>query len=308
VFDLFARIDMRSVNRRVVESLNRAGAFASTGWNRRQVESVLDDALSEGQISQRERDAGQTSLLDLMGSGDDGASYHAIPDLPEWPEHELLAYEKEMLGLYVSSHPLARHALTLQRFSSVRLVDLPDLRDGQEIVIGGLVSSVKQYITQRGNKKMAFVSLDTLEGPLEVTVFADLYEQKGNLLLPDAILMVPSRMGFRNGEPSLVANDLVPIEEAENQLTRAVHVRVSAVELDESVLEQLASLLGERPGKCDVYVHFITPEQDDITVHATNACRVEATPSLREEVEQLLGADSFWFSGGNGLPRHADEE
>ncbi len=307
VFDLCARVDMKGVNRRVLESLNKAGAFASTGWNRRQVEESLDDALSEGQISQRERDAGQTSLLDLMaGDGGDAAAMHSPPAVAEWPEHELLAFEKEMLGLYVSSHPLAKHALTLQRFSSVRLIDLPELRDGQDIVIGGLLTTVKNHVTARG-KRMAFCALDTLEGPIEVTVFNDLFEQKGHLLVPDAILMVPSRMSFRNGEPSLVANDLVPIEDAENTLTRAVHVRI-ALGTDESALEQLAHLLGERPGKCDVYLHCMSPEQEDVTIHATSACRVAASPDLRAAVEQILGEDSLWFSGGNGLPRHDEEE
>jgi DNA polymerase-3 subunit alpha len=307
VFDFCARVDMKGVNRRVIESLNRAGAFASTGWNRRQVEAVLDDACTEGQISQKERDAGQTSLLDLMASDDGAPSLHQKPELEEWPEHELLAFEKEMLGLYVSSHPLARHAKTLQRYTSVSLADLPECRDGQEVVVGGIITNVKHHITAKG-KKMAFLALDTLEGGVEITVFSELYEQRAGLLVQDMIVMVSSRVGFRNGEPSLVANDILPIEQAEEQLTKAVHVRINTVGLDEELLDKLAHIFGDRPGRCDVYLHCVTPEQEDITVHATNACRVAASAALKEEVAQLLGEDALWFSGGNGLPRHEDEE
>lgn len=304
IFDFCRRVDSKNVNRRVIESLNKAGAFATTGWNRRQVELSLDAALSEGQISQKEREAGQTSLLDLMSGGDEPApEMHAKPEVPEWPEHELLAFEKEMLGLYVSSHPLARHAQVLQRFSSISIADLPELREGQEVVIGGMILNVKHHVTQRG-KKMAFVTVDTLEGSLEVTVFSDLYEQKAELLVPDAVLMIPSKVNFRNSEPSLLANELIPIEDAEKHLTRAVHVRLNTVGLCEELLEKLAVLLESKPGRCDVYLHCITPENDEVTVHATSACRVTPSAELRESVEQLLGEDTYWLTGGNGLPRH----
>ena len=307
VFDLCARVDMRSVNRRVLESLNRAGAFASTGWNRRQVEATLDTALSEGQISQKERDAGQFSLLDLMASDGPAPALHNVPEVEEWPEHELLAFEKEMLGLYVSSHPLARHAKTLQRFSSCSIADLPELRDGQDVVMGGMILTVKHHITAKG-KKMAFLTLDTLEGSLEITVFSDLYEQRAGMLVQDMIVMVPSRMGFRNGEPSLVANEVFPIEQAEQHLTRAVHVRLNTVGLDEELLDRLAHIFGEKPGKCDVYLHCLTPDRADVTVHATSACRVAPSTELRDAIESILGDESMWYSGGNGLPRHDDEE
>ena len=171
LFDFCARVDTRLINRRVVESLNRAGAFASTGWNRRQVETSLDDALSEGQISQRERESGQTSLFELMDETEAANALHQKPDVPEWPENELLAFEKEMLGLYVSSHPLAKYAQTLDRFCTISVAEIPDLRDGQEVVIGGLISHVKHHVTQRG-KKMAFVTMETLETACEITVFS----------------------------------------------------------------------------------------------------------------------------------------
>jgi hypothetical protein len=105
-----------------------------------------------------------------------------------------------------------------------------------------------------------------------------------------------------------VANDLIPVAEAEGRLTKAVHVRINASALDEDLLERLAHLFGDRPGKCDVYLHCVTPGQADVVIHATGACRVAATADLRIEVERILGEDALWFTGGNGLPRHSDEE
>ena len=303
IFDFCSRLDTRLVNKRLIESLNKAGAFAGTGWNRRQVDAVIENALNEGQIAQRDRASGQISLLDLFGDEVTEQTLHTKPDLLEWPESELLQYEKEMVGLYVSSHPLARHAETIARFSTIRLGDLQELRENQEVTIGGLISGVKTHITGRGGK-MAFLTFETLEGHVEVTVFSDLFDQKSGLLVQDMILMLRARVSYRNQAPSLVATEIIPIEDAEKDLTTAVHIRVLTAGLDDVLLERLAELLGARPGRCDVYLHCVNTYRDEVTIHATGACRVAASRVLRAEVEDLLGEGSVWFSAGMGLPSH----
>jgi len=300
IFDFCRRLDTRCINHRFIESLNKAGAFLSTGWNRRQIEEMIDAALSEGQIAQRERESGQTSLFDLMEAEDTTQTFHTKPNIEEWPENEILAFEKEILGLYVSSHPLARHAQTLERFSSISIADIPNLREGQEVVVGGLITNVKIHITAKG-AKMAFITVETLEGPCEITVFSDTFEQRAGLILQDMIVMVPARVSFRNNTPGLVAADVLAIEDTEKHLTRAVHIRLHTPGLDQALLERLAHILGERPGKCDVFLHCLTPEHAEITIHATSACRVAPSPALRKEVEDLLGEDTLWFAGSNGL-------
>ncbi|MCP4642817.1 MAG: DNA polymerase III subunit alpha [bacterium] len=304
IYDFCSRIDTRVINRRVLESLNRAGAFTSTDWNRRQVEEVLDTALGEGQVSQKEREAGQTSLLDLMG-GDAAESMRQVPDVPEWDEQILLTYEREVLGLYVSSHPLARHTQTLERFSTVRIADIATMRENDPVVLGGLIANVKHYTTQRG-KKMAFVTLDTLEGPVEVTVFSETYEQRADLLVQDEIVVIAAKVKIRNDEAGLLADDIVPIEEAEAKFTKIVHVQLRADLSERGVLDTMAEVLGARPGPCDVYLHCTTPGADEVTVHASSACTVAATPELRSEIERLLGEGSVWYSAGNGLPQHSN--
>lgn len=302
-FDFCSRLDSKSAGRRILESLNKAGAFASMGWNRRQVEAVLDDAINTGQSSQRERASGQYSLLDLMSGGDTPQTFHQKPDLADWPEGELLANEREMLGLYVSSHPLAKYARIIDRFSTVALADIGELQEGQEVTIGGMLTQVKYYTTQKG-KRMAFITIETLEGSCEVTIFSDLYEPNAGLFVSDMILMLKCRAGIRNDAVSLVAISAIPVDEAESQLTRAVHIRLHVAGLEPDIVDRLAELLGGEPGKCDVYLHCCTPDQEEITIHATSACKVAATDHLRQRVEELLGEESMWFSGGNGLPRH----
>ncbi|HEO72608.1 MAG TPA: DNA polymerase III subunit alpha, partial [Candidatus Hydrogenedentes bacterium] len=300
VYDFCSRMDSRQVNRRLIESLNKAGAFLSTGWNRHEVQESLDSALGEGQIAQRERECGQTSLLDMMGDDETASDFRQKPELPEWPEKEILAFEKETLGLYVSSHPLARYAETLRRFSNASVDDIPRLREGQQVVVGGVLATIKHHTTKSG-KHMAFLTLDTLEGSCEVTVFSDVFAQRAGLLIPDAIVMIPARVNFRNDEAGLLADDIIPIEEAESRLTRAVHIRFNTIGLDDTLLEHLMDVLSAKPGPCDVYLHCITPNQDEVTVHATSACRVAPSPGLRANIEDILGEDTVWYSGGNGV-------
>ena len=300
IFDFCCRLDSRYVNRRLIESLNKAGAFCGTGWNRRQIEAMIDTALNEGQITQRERESGQTSLFDLMDTEQTAQTLHQKPELEEWPENEILALEKETLGLYVSSHPLARYSDILKRFSTIKAADIPDLREGQEVVLGGIISVVKHHITSKGGK-MAFITLETLDGPAEVTIFADTFEQQAGLIVQDMIVMIPSRVSFRNNTPGLVASDVIGIEQVESRLTRAVHVRLQTAGLDEALVMQVAQALGAAQGRCDVFLHCMTPENTDIVIQATSVCRVAPTQELKAKVEALLGPETIWYAGTHPL-------
>ena len=304
IFDLCNRLDSRMANRRLLESLNKAGAFASTGWNRRQVEAVIDDALAIGQSAQRDRASGQTSLFELADIVEEvNSGTGQKPDLPEWPEHDLLQYEKEVLGLYASSHPLARHAETIRRFSTLRLAEVGELQEGREVSLGGLIGTVKTHITGQG-KKMAFITVETLEGPCEVTLFADVFEQSIELLIPDTVVLASARMSRRNGEPGFLANAFWRLEDAVSHLTRAIHVRLDLEKVTPDQVEQLAGILGAESGPCDVFLHCHTSEAEEVVLHATSACCVGAGDALRQAVDALLGPDALWYSAGMGYPSH----
>ncbi|MFP4500082.1 MAG: DNA polymerase III subunit alpha [Candidatus Hydrogenedentota bacterium] len=306
IFDFCARCDTRMVNKRLIESLNKAGAFASTGWNRHQVEAAIDSALSEGQITQREKASGQTSLLELLGDDDGGKAMHDKPNLVEWQETELLQYEKEVMGLFVSGHPLMRYQVILDRFATLHLADLPEKQEGEEVIAGGLLTQVKQHMGNRG--QMAFATLETLEGNVEMTIFPDVYEQKKGLIVPDMIVMVKAKVNFRKNAPGLIVLDVMPIEHAERELTTAVHVRLAETAIENGTLDRVANILGKRQGMCDVYLHCANATVGEVIIHATSACQVAATRALRSELEALLGEDNVWFSAGMGLPTHTPAE
>ncbi len=303
VFDFCARISSQSINSRTVESLNKAGAFMGTGWNRRQVAEVIDQAMSAGQLLQRERAAGQTSLFDIAGAEEDFAIGGDKPQVPEWPEHDLLAYEKEMIGLYVSSHPLRNYESLIRRYNTLDLATLDEKREGEELIACGIISEAKKHYTKRG-AAMAFLTLETLQGPVEMTVFSDLYDEKKDLLQTDFIVVCTVRVNKRDDKTSLIAENIAPIDETEQTLTRAVHIRLKPQHQRPETAHKLALLLGNARGSCDVYLHCLRPEKGEVIVHATSACQVAPSPQLTEQVETLLGQDTVFLSAGMNFPSH----
>lgn len=307
IYDFCSRLASRQVNRRLIESLNKAGAFVNTDWSRAQVDSVLEAALDEAQIAQKDREAGQSSLLDLMGGDEEATEGRSTltekPNIPEWEEAIVLQNEKEMLGLYISSHPLDKYKLPLRRFSTPGLTDLREFGEGRIVNVGGMLSQVKFHMTAKG-KKMAFVTVDTFEGPVEITVFTNTYEEYHELLQVDEVVMINSHINYRNGEAGLVADALYPMDQVEQRLTKAVHIRLSQEEAANGMARALAEMLGENAGSSNVFLHYEDPAHNEYIVHATSSCMVIPSPRLRKSVESLVGEGNYWCSAGIGLPSH----
>ncbi len=303
IFDFCTRISGQNVNARVIESLNKAGAFGSTGWNRRQVCEVIVQAIQLGLSLQKEREAGQTSLFEMEGADDVFDTSQVRPDLPEWPEEELLAYEKEMLGLYVTGHPLRRHAVLIRRMSTLDLGSFEERTDGEIVNVCGLITEHKK-IYSRKNEPMAFLTLETLQGPCEATVFPKLYAETKDLLVADGIIACKATVNIREDKHTLIAEGIFPINEAEKALGTAVHVRLKPEQQNPETAHALAVLLGGARGDCDVYVHCLNASYGEIILHATSACMVRPSPELQDQVEALLGEGAYFISAGAGLPSH----
>jgi len=151
---------------------------------------------------------------------------------------------------------------------------------------------------------MAFLTLETMQGPCEMTVFSDLYDQKKNLLQEDFIITCCVRVNVRDDKNTLVATNIFAIDETEQMLTKAVHIRLNPRQQEKGLVHRLAVLLGNAQGSCDVYLHCVRTGQPEVVVHATSACRVAPSPQLKSEVEKLLGEEALFLSAGMGFPSH----
>ena len=202
--DFCSRVDVRLANRKVLESLAKVGALNMVG-HPAQVLLGLDDALAAGQATQRDRITGQTSLFDV--GGDDALVLERpLPETPETPVRERLRWEKELLGLYLSDHPMGEVAERVGQFVTAYSGDLKDESlDGQRVVLGGIVTGIRSVIT-KSKSTMAVVTLEDLQGTLEVVVFPRTYEQTIGTWRDGAILLVAGRVDHRGEEASLLAD------------------------------------------------------------------------------------------------------
>jgi DNA polymerase-3 subunit alpha len=211
--DLCRRIDLRLGNRKVLESLAKVGALNAFG-HPAQILEGLDDAIAAGAATQRDLATGQTSLFD-MGAAESMVMERPLPSVPEAPVRERLRWEKELLGLYLSEHPMGEVADRVGEYVTAYSGDLrsDETLDGQRLVVGGIVVGVRTVIT-RTRSTMLVVTLEDLQGSIEVVVFPRMYEQTGPTWQEGAILLVSGRVDHRGEEVSLLADVVVPWDEA----------------------------------------------------------------------------------------------
>ncbi|WP_217915344.1 DNA polymerase III subunit alpha [Miltoncostaea marina] len=265
IWDFCRRVDQAQVNKRALESLVRAGALDCTGDTRLGMLETIPAAVAQAARRRQDLAAGQESLFGAMGGGDDGAADPVVleVDAPvptiEMPKEELLAAEKEALGLYVSSHPLQDCRRQLARAVTCGLAALGERADGEPVTVGGMIGAVKNITTRRG-EPMMFVRLDDLEGQVEVVVVPAVLAEARELLTMDAMLLMTGRVDQKGeGETKLVAQSVrafVPEEGGEEERLR---LRVPMERLAATPLPELRRVLVDHPGPAKVIVDVETP-------------------------------------------------
>ncbi|MGD9022787.1 MAG: DNA polymerase III subunit alpha, partial [Deltaproteobacteria bacterium] len=283
LFDFSERVDHRKVNRRVIESLIKAGALDSTGARRSQMMSVLDEAIELGQKIQKDRSNGQYTLFEAMAPESQGTIYPSFAEIEEWSESELLNYEKEALGFFITGHPLARYEPILNKFANANTLKLHDLSDGRVVRIGGIVRDYKLYHDRKG-EIMAFVTLEDLSGLAEVILFASLYSSVSGFIEKDSAIMVEGRVSRDENSSKILADTIVPIDKAEETWTASVHLNLDTTGLDKQRLHGLCKILKQHKGSCSAFVHLLVPQRTDTIIALPDSVRVKAGQDLTEAV------------------------
>ena len=258
--DFCQRIDLRMVNKRVVESLLKGGLFDSLAKRSQQL-AVLDLCIDTAQKRQKDRNKGQVSLFDLMGADSHDSQVIELPEIEEFTNKDLLSIEKEVLGMYVSGHPLADHKAILKEKTSHTMKDLSRSSDGKQVTLGGIILSIKKTFTRKGDE-MAFVMLEDLYGTFELVIFPTVFKRFKELLKEDEIVIVNGKVNFGEDEVKILVDSLghlvaensksEPTIKAKGQL----YLRLHASEKDKMYLELLKDLLNRYPGTDPVYLCF----------------------------------------------------
>jgi len=290
-YDLTENVDLRVVNRKVLESLIKCGAFDTTGLHRSQLFEILDKALARSGEIQKDRERGQRSFFDSFDK--EAESSESIPNVPEWPDNVRLAYEKEMLGFYVTGHPLDRYKKELKSYSTVNTVTIAKRRDGEEVVIGGLVSKLKYTQTKKNNEKMAIVTLEDLEGAIDTLVFPRAFKEYGQHIQKDAILFFKGNVDKKEQTPKLLVNEITALAEAHKKFTRSIHVRlVNGNGEEEQKMKNLQQILSQHPGPTPVYLEFLDKNNARSQMLVDRSLFVQPDENLVALLQQALGEEA----------------
>ena len=304
LFHFAEHVDSSVVNRTVIDCLIKCGAFDSTGARRSQLAAVMDRAMAVGSQVQADRRSGQTNFFGDFAA-DAPPDREALPDLAEWPENVLLQHEKDVLGFYVSSHPLAQHEQILRHFATATTADLHEHEDGHRVVLGGLITRVRPIFTKKGRNagaKMAAFDLEDLAGQTSCVIFPSDYEKHAPLLEPENIVFVRGEVDRRREEPSLRVSDVISLADGPLRLTRAVVIRLHEEGLEGELLEALRKVLAAHAGQVPVYLELVSRTHGKTLIRAGEGIRVDPDPSFRDDIDALLGQDHVVLSAnGNGI-------
>jgi DNA polymerase-3 subunit alpha len=289
IWDFTERVDVSMVNKRALESLIKCGALPGSRMGMLQ---VLEQALAYGQKQQADRLAGQASIFDgLLGEEEASSSARHHPPVPpqEFEKPDLLRLEKETLGLYVSEHPLSPLRAELRAKTDATIAELERRRDGENVVVGGIVSDVKQITSKRG-EQMVFMRLDDVTGGVECVVFAAAYAAASSLCVPDRIVIVKGRVDHKEGETKLLASEITGFESAEAR--RTVRLRIDATTARAGIIGDLATLLRDYPGESPVLVDCVTSQGPLVLRLGPRFC-VQPDGDFYAEVRALLGESAL---------------
>lgn len=288
--DFCRRLDMQAVGRKALESLVRSGAFDVTGCDRARLFQGLDGAFTGALRRQHDQRLGQGQLFDVPAAVPDDA--RVMPACESWPESRLLGDEKELLGIYLSGHPLSRHAWLLEHFQLTTVKGMRELNPGAITRLGGLVMEVERRVAQSG-EVMAIVHLEDLDGAIEVLVRPEVYRAASERLKLGAAILFCGAVESVD-PPRLAASEIMPLEEAPRRLARRLCLHIPSVNLGDDLLQSIRAAAGRHHGSTPLAPCIIYPSGKKVFLESGPEFAVDVTESLIREFERLLGEDTVY--------------
>jgi len=290
--DFLEKIDLRVVNRKVLETIIKAGLFDSMGVNRATLEANLDKMIEFVAMKKEQAQMGQASLFE--NSEEDAFDVFTMEETEEWNVIDLLSFEKEIMGFYFSGHPLDAHRQKWESAATINLSSTENLSAERQYNVIGLVRSVREIQTRRGSR-MAFVQIEDYNGSIEVVVFSDIWEQDKDLLNIDSIVGIQGKLDTSRGDPKLIAERVMKPEAVPDTLPTEIHIKLSNLTANEEELVSLRSFLIERRGNCMVFLHApVKANGGDIVIKASPHLCISHRTEILEEIRSLPDIEAVW--------------
>ncbi len=288
-------VDLRLVNKRVLESLIKSGSLDGFGARRSQLFSAVDRALDYGQRLQRERESGQVSLFGDSGAMPRPTDLAQLPDLPEWSEKDRLSFEKATLGFFLSGHPLDSYEKELSDFATCNTTTLAEKAGEKEVSVGGLIAQVKTLRTRKGDP-MAILRLEDQEGAAEVVVFPDAYKEYYGVLINDTPVLVKGKPQHGDDLGKIVASEIVPLDEVHQREASSLVLRIELDSFLVDTLPHLRDVLESHRGNCAVRFELYRKKEFELSMSPHPYLRIQPNPDLVADLEAMCGNGSVILS------------
>ncbi len=295
VYEFSERVNGTKVNKKVLESLIKCGAFDCTGDKRSQMLAALEDIMDHGARVHKEKADAQMDLF--ADSGMDlglPVSTPELPSLEEYKSNELLALEKEVLGFYISGHPLDKYQQEIQQFATADTRTLSDLEDKKTIRIGGIIKIAKLHKTKKNGDLMAFCVLEDRFSSVEVVVFPKVYALAHPLLGQEAMVIVQAQVQQQENQTKLLADTIVAMDEAAKQWKLRAVIRIHADRADTKTLRKLKDIVQNHPGDCMIFLELVIDKDlAPVVVQCGQDLAMNASSQCLEKIKGFLGQDSI---------------
>ncbi len=301
LFELCERVDTRTVNRKMLEAFVKSGACDCFGQTRATLMAQTESALTRAAGIHSDRQRGQSSMFDMLGE-DSAAPVESNLSLPEWPQHELLAQEKELLGFYVTGHPLTPHAPILQQYALANTTTLAELSNRALTRIGGLIAAVQQGVSKKTNKPYLIATLEDLEGSVQLLCLNENYDKYRDLLTLNRAVLVIGEVNTGEDKPKLFPQEIMALEEAPKRYTKQVHLRLQTAHLTPERLEAARSLVEAHRGKCPLFLCFQRPTGAVAFIETHEQFAVTPSVALQQAANAEFGEGTYYAKVDTSLP------
>ncbi len=303
LLDLCERVDSRTVNRKMLEALVKSGACDCFGLTRATLWSQIDKAIARAASSSQDRSRGQSSLFDMLADAEPAKeTKEAVVQLSEWPLAEKLAGEKELLGFYVTGHPLDPLRELLERYATHTSVTAATLESRSTVRVGAMVSAVQQGYSKKSGKPYAMVTMEDLHGNMQMLLMNENYERFRDLVVVGNAIMVLGEVNNSEDKAKIFPTEIFPLEDAVKKFTKQVHVRIRLDCFQDGQFEQALAVAQAHPGRVQLYLNLKRPGSDWLHILTNDRFWVTPSSALRDAFRDLFGEESWHVSVDNKLP------
>ena len=296
IFDICSRVEQQKVNKRVLESLVFSGSLDSLEGSRAQNFDAVDIAIKYGQKIQQETDKNQVDLFGTVDSKDELIKIPILSNIEEWSEKEALSNEMEVLGLYVSGHPLLEHADDLEEFTTVSFEEGQEISKKDTVLVGGMITKIVRRYDKR-NREMAFFDLDCLGGHAEIVVFSDCYKSYSNLIDDGNVVFVKGKPSETSdfSDLKILSDEIISVENVRDRLSQRLNIKFAIGKVESSDIDELMSISKSNPGSCKLLFHLPNPDSlKPLKVLAHNIS-VSTNVTFIKQLRDKYGKDNVWI-------------